>query len=361
MSRIVSLTTTVVDVPLSRPVTTAIHAIESAGCVLVDVTTADGAVGQGYVFAINGRRIRAFDEVLRDLADLVVGRDVADVPSIWESVWEDLNPTGHAGIAVSALSAIDVSAWDAHARELDVPLHSLFGTCRDRIDTYASSGLWLSVPRDELATEARRLVDQGFRAVKVRLGSADVTDDVARVRTVRDAVGPDVAVHADANQGFTVDHAIAVADAIAPFDVAWLEEPVAYDDLTGHAQVRSAGPVPVATGETVFASAGVSTILEAGSCDVVMPDLQRMGGFTEMRRACDLAATTEVPVSTHFFTEQSLTVAASTPGCISVEHVDWFAPLFAEEMDLVGGQLGVPDRSGTGFTFDEPARARYRV
>jgi len=359
MSRITGLTTTVVDVPLARPITTSIHTIESAGCVLVDVTTADGAVGQGYVFVINGRRIRAFDEVLRDFANLVVGRHVDDPVGIWQVVWDDLNPTGHAGITVSALAAVDVAVWDARARELDVSLHSLFGTCRDRIDTYASSGLWLSATPGELATEARRFVDDGFRAVKVRIGSADATDDVARVRAVRDAVGPDVAIHTDANQGLTVDHAIALSRALADLGVSWLEEPVAYDDLEGHARVRHEGPVPVATGETVFARTGIRTVLDAGACDVVMPDLQRMGGYTEMRRATDLADAAGVPVSTHFFTEHSLTVAASTPGCISVEHIDWFAPLFTEAMEFVDGQLVVPDRPGTGFTVDEAARRRY--
>ena len=90
-----------------------------------------------------------------------------------------------------------------------------------------------------------------------------------------------------------------------------------------------------------------------------MPDLQRLGGYTEMRRACAAAATVGMPVSTHFFTEHSLAVAASTPGCASVEHVDWFAPLFAEAMELDNGELVVPDRPGTGFTFDDDARRRY--
>jgi len=361
MATIERLTTTVVDVPLPRPIATSIHAIRSVGCVLVDVRTTDGAVGQGFLFAIDGRRIRAFDEVVRDYARLVEGRDTGDAEAIWASVWADLNPTGHAGITVSALAAVDVAVWDAHARALGVPLHSLFGTCRGRVDAYASSGLWLSAGLDDLAVEARGFVDSGFRAVKVRIGSMDVADDMARVRTVREAVGPEVSVHVDANQGFDVDQAVAVARVLAPLDVAWLEEPVAYDDLAGHARVRADGGLPVATGETVFARAGISAVLDAGACDVVMPDLQRVGGYTEMRRACSAAETAGVPVSTHFFTEHSLAVAASTPGCASVEHVDWFAPLFVEDMELDDGQLVVPDRPGTGFTFDDDARRRYRV
>jgi L-alanine-DL-glutamate epimerase-like enolase superfamily enzyme len=361
MTRISSLTTTVVDVPLDRPIRTAIHDIRSAGCILVDVETSDGVVGQGYAFAINGRRLGAFDVVIRDFADLVVGRSTGDAESIWQAIWDDCNPTGHAGITVSALGAVDIAIWDAHAKSLGVPLHSLFGTCRDRIATYASSGLWLSAGLEDLAREARGFVEQGFRAVKVRLGSPAIDEDVARVRTVREAVGPDVAIHADANQGFDVDHALALSRALETFEPAWLEEPVSYDDLAGHARIRREGPVPVATGETVFACGGIRKILEAGACDVLMPDLQRIGGYSEMRRATALAAEAGMPVSTHFFTEQSLTVAASTPGCASVEHIDWFAPLFTEQVELVDGNLLVPDRPGTGFRFDEAARARYRL
>ncbi len=358
MATIRRLTTTVVDVPLPRPLTTAIHTIRSAGCVLVDVERSDGAVGQGYVFTIDGRRIRAFDEVLRDFGDLVTGRDADDPAALWRLVWDDCNPTGHAGITVSCLAAVDMAVWDARARALDRSLHDLFGTVRDRIPTYASSGLWLSSGLDDLQAEAARFVEQGFRAVKVRVGSPEVADDVTRVAAVRDAVGPDVAVHADANQAFQTEHAVRLAEALTPMDLAWLEEPVAYDDLDGHAAVRTTG-LPVATGETVFAARGIAAILDAGAADVVMPDLQRVGGFTEMRRACALAGTAGVPVSTHFFTEHSLTVAASTPGCVSVEHVDWFTPLFAEDLELVEGQLVVPDRPGTGFTFDEDARKRF--
>ena len=114
--------------------------------------------------------------------------------------------------------------------------------------------------------------------------------------------------------------------------------------------MRAAVDIPIATGETEYTSFGIRDVLDARAADIVMPDLQRIGGYTEFRRAAAIAAADNTPISSHFFTEYSLAVAAATPNCISVEHIDWFQPLF-NERELRDGRLVVPDRPGTGFTF----------
>ena len=131
-----------------------------------------------------------------------------ETAGIWEAIWLEINPTGHKGVTISALSAIDVACWDAFGRTVGLPLHRVFGACRSEIDTYASSGLWLSASLDELAAEAIAFVARGFRAVKLRIGSASPGDDVARVRAVRAAIGDDVGLLVDANQKFTPKQAI---------------------------------------------------------------------------------------------------------------------------------------------------------
>ena len=135
------------------------------------------------------------------------------------------------------------------------------------------------------------------------------------------------------------------------FDLAWIEEPVVYHDLAGHVQVREALNTPIASGETEFTRLGMQGYLDAGAVDVLMPDLQRMGGYTEFRRSCAIASTYDVATSSHFFTELSLALAGSVPNCALVEHVDWFQPLYNEKIELRNGQLVIPDRPGTGFTF----------
>lgn len=349
--RIERLDTAIVDVPLPRPMGTAIHQMRSVSVVQTTLRTDDGLTGEGLVFTLNGDRIAAFDETIRGLAPYVVGQDARDVEKVFADVWRALNPTGHKGITIGALSAIDVAMWDIVGKAAQMPLAKLFGGMRDRVDTYASSGLWLSDSIDELVTEAQRFIEQGFRAMKIRLGSPDPKTDAERVRAVRDAIGADIALHSDINQGMTAKQAIRLGRMLEEFDLAWIEEPVDYTDLAGHAMVRTALDTPIASGETEYTRFGIQAYLDAGAADVLMPDLQRMGGFSEFRRAAALASTHNVPVSSHIFTEYSLSLAGSLPNCISVEHMDWFEPLFNESMELVDGQLVIPDRPGTGFTF----------
>jgi len=346
-----SLSTRIVELPLPRPIGTAIHRMASVGCVLVELRTTDGVTGQGFVFTLNGHRIKAFDETIAGMTDLVVGRAANDVASINQTIWREINPTGHKGVTVAALAAIDTALWDIMGKEAGLPLAKLFGGAQDTVATYASSGLWLSQSTEELVSEAKVFVEQGFRAMKIRIGSADPADDVFRVAAVRDAVGPAVGLLVDANQGLTPKQAIRLAGMLEAHDLVWFEEPVVTHDLAGSARVREAVAMDVAAGETEYSSFGMFDLLREGAIDVLMPDLQRVGGFSEFRRAASVAWVHNTPVSTHFFTEYSLSLAGSLANCVSVEHIDWFTPLFNEELELRDGELVVPDRPGTGFTF----------
>lgn len=352
--KITDVSTRIVEVPLAKPVKTALHDMESVGCVLLTVRTDDGVEGESFAFTLNGARITAFDEMIRGLSSFVVGQDPHNTEGIWNEIWKEINPTGHKGVTIAALSTIDVACWDAVGRAGGLPLHKMFGACRETVPAYASSGLWLSLTIDELVREAQAFVDSGFVAMKMRVGSPRIADDVERVRAVREAIGPDVGLLIDANQAFSAKHAIALARRLegdAGFDIEWFEEPVATHDRTGSAEVRAATEIPIATGETEYTRYGMLDLLNARACDVLMPDLQRIGGYTEFGKAAALAAAYDTPISTHFFTEHSLAIAGSSYNCISVEHIDWFAPLFNEELELRNGELVIPDRPGTGFTF----------
>jgi L-alanine-DL-glutamate epimerase-like enolase superfamily enzyme len=351
MSTVASISTRIVEVDLAKPVGTAIHAMSSVGCVLVQVRTSDGVVGQGYVFALNGDRVKSLDEQIVGLAEQVRGRSIFETEGIWHDLWGRINAMGHKGVTISAMSAIDVALWDAVGRTLGQPLHRLWGSCRDDVATYATSGLWLSQSIDELVAQAAAFVEQGFVSMKIRLGSIKPASDVARVAAVRDAIGPDIELLSDVNQGLTPKAAIKLGRMLEPYDLGWIEEPVSAYDLDGHAQVRSALDTPIASGETEYTRHGMQAMLRAGACDVLMPDLQRIGGYSEFRKADAVASAWNIPTSSHFFTEHSLCLAGSLANLISVEHCDWFAPLFNEDMELRNGRLVVPDRPGTGFTF----------
>ena len=355
-----NISTEVVLVPLTRPVGTSIHQIESVGCVLVTVRTADGVTGEGFCFTIDGARIRAFDEMVNGLAQFAIGRSVFEAGRIWADVWGAVNPTGHKGVTVAGFSAIDTAVWDAAAKTVGLPLHRMWGAVTDRVDAYASAGFWLSDSTETLVSEAQRFTEMGFRAVKIRVGH-DLPTDLERIRIVQSELGDGIAVYTDANQAFEPKEAIRRGLALADAGVTWFEEPVAAADFAGHAMVRAALPIDVASGETEYTRFGMQQYLDAGSVDVLMPDLQRVGGYTEFKVAASAAAAKNVPISSHFFTEYSLAVGGSEVGCRTIESIDWFQPLFNEAPELVDGQLVVPDRPGHGFTFDREAVVHHAV
>ncbi len=358
--KITKLETQLVNVPLDKPISTAIHSMQSVGCVLVSVHADSGLVGEGYCFTLNAVRLKAFDDVIQSFSPMVIGQDADFIEGIWEDIYLSLNAMGQKGITIGALSAVDTALWDLQGKSLGKPLHRLFGACRSRIKTYASGGLWLSQTIDELTAEAEHFIDQGFRSMKIRVGKPNWREDVTRVKAVREAIGTQVELLADANQSLNAKQAIKLGRELEEFELGWLEEPVGAQDLQGHAEIRKRLDMPIASGETEYTRYGMKAMIEARACDILMPDLQRIGGLTEMRKVAALAASFDMPISTHIFTEQSLCFAGSTPNCISVEHMPWFAPLFNEKMEIVEGELVIPERAGTGFTFNDEALQRYR-
>lgn len=358
---ITGMRTVRVDVPLDRPIKTAIHDVRSVGCVLVFLDTDAGLTGESYMFTMNAARLDVLEAMARSLEALVVGRDPHEVEDIWRAMWADVNFIGWRGVTIIGMSSVEVACWDLIGKAAGVPLHRHFGGRRDAIKAYASGGLWLSQPVDELVAEAHGFLRQGFRAMKVRVGKPEIAEDVARVAAVRQAVGPDIDLMVDSNQSLNVARAIDLAKALAPSNLVWFEEPVPYTDLKGHAAIRAAIDTPLASGESEYTSDGLAAMIEAGAADILMPDLQRIGGYGEFRRIAALAAEHDIPVSPHIFSEQSLAIAGGCENVNYLEHMPWFEPLYNERMALKDGMIAMPEGPGIGFTFDMDAVERLRI
>jgi L-alanine-DL-glutamate epimerase-like enolase superfamily enzyme len=236
----------------------------------------------------------------------------------------------------------------------------LIGACRPAVPAYASGGLWLGSSIDELQNQARGFVERGFRAMKTRVGPTDPERMVARVAAVREAIGPDIGLMVDANQQMSVKQAIRIGRMMEPLNLTWFEEPVICHDHAGEATIRAALDTPIASGETVYTHRGILAMLQAGACDVMMPDLQRMGGPTEFLKAGHLCEAFHIPCSAHLFPEMSLALLAGLPGGSYLEHMPWFEKIYRERIELDGnGHAIVPDRPGWGFSFDPEAIRHY--
>ena len=338
-------------ISLPRPAVGGLGPIHTLGVLATFVETDAGLVGEHLCITLHGRHVRLLDEMVQSLTPLAVGRDPVHSTAFWTAAWTQNNFIGHKGVAVMGISALDGALWDLRGKAAGLNIAALIGQARDAVPAYASGGLWLDRSIDELQEEASGFVASGFRAVKMRLAPGPLPATEARVRAVREAIGPKVALMADANQQLTEDQAIRMGRMLENYDLTWFEEPLPAWDLAGVARVAAALDTPIASGETEYARYGFRDMLQHRSADVLMPDLQRVGGVTEFIRVAHLAAAFDVPVSSHLFPEMSLPVLAGLANATWLEHMPWLAPLYNEALELRDGSAVVPNRPGWGFTI----------
>ena len=350
--KIARVETRPVVVTLKKPIGTAFGQIHSFGCVLVFVHGDTGVIGENLVFTLNNRRTKVLRQMVDELGELLIGRDAGHIAEFWARAWKDINFLGHKGVPVVGISALDGALWDALGKTVNLPLYRLLGGAQARVPGYHSGGLWLTSTIDELTTEAESFIAAGFKAMKMRIGSADPATDAARVRAVRQAIGPKIELMADANQQLNENQAIRLGRMLEEFDLTWFEEPLPAWDLDGLARVSAALDTPIASGETEYTRYGFRRMLELRSADILMPDLQRVGGVSEFMRVGHMAESHDVPVSSHLFPETSIQVLGALSNAIYLEYMPWFSELYREQLEFDGGDAIVPERPGWGFTFN---------
>lgn len=357
--RITAVRSRVVALPVRKKVVSRIGVFDTMWNVLVDVDTDEGITGSTYLWAFSPHGARSVQHVLAELAEVAMGEDPFFSARLWRRMWSRISQWGHKGLSVIGLSGVDTAVWDVVGKALGKPVAHLLGASTDRVPTYASEGLWLTDDLGALAREAEELVGCGFRAVKLRLGRPRPADDLEAVRVVRDTVGPEVTLMVDANQGWDADYTIRIGRKLERFDLYWIEEPIPHDDLAGHARIAAALDTPLASGENVYSPQGFRDAIEQRAFDILMPDVERVGGITGWMRTAALAEAWNLPVCSHLFPESSVHVVAAAPTACFLEHMPWGSDLFQEQLELVDGLVRVPERPGLGFTWDEAAIQRY--
>jgi mandelate racemase len=257
------------------------------------------------------------------------------------------------------LAGIDVACWDALAIAAELPLARMLGATLRPTAAYNSNGLGLSEPQ-AAADEALELVAEGFRAVKMRLGRPSPDDDLAAVRAVRAAIPPDVALMADYNQALSPRAARERCRRLDDEGLHWIEEPVRHDDYATSAELAAMLRTPVQIGENFAGPRAMSVALQQRASDLVMPDLDRIGGVSGWTGAAALAEVAGIEMSSHLYPEVSAHLLAATPTAHWIEYVDWAAPILQEPPAVVDGYVTPPDVPGTGLVWDTDAVARFR-
>ena len=293
---------------------------------------------------------------LHDLGDMLKGRRIAPI-ELYDAARKSLHFVGYEGLSMIAASGVDMAAWDALAKAAGQPLCVLLGGTVGPVKSYNSNGLWLREP-EAVAAEAIELRDEGgFGGLKLRLGRERIDDDLASIAAVRKAVGNDMHLMVDFNQGLNLAEALQRCHMIDDMGLAWIEEPIVYDNLDGFAQLAAELKTPIQIGENFYGPRELHKALQKKACDLVMPDFMRIGGVTGWIRAAAIAGTAGVPMSTHLYPEVAAHVMRVTETAHWLEWQDWADPILQKPYDIKDGLLYIPEVPGVGLEWDEDAVA----
>lgn len=346
------ITARAIVLKLRRPVVARIATLDEWPMILIDLQTEEGIVGRAYLEPYVVKSMKYLVPALHDFGEMLKGRKVAPL-ELFEAARKSLHFVGYEGLAMIAASGLDMAAWDALAKAAGQPLCVLLGGTVGSVKAYNSNGLWLGAP-EAMGAEALELRDEGgFGGLKLRMGRARLADDLAALDSVRRAVGVDMELMVDFNQGLTMAEALQRCHSIDDRGLTWIEEPVLYDNLDGHAQLAAELRTPIQIGENFYGPREMHKALQRKACDFVMPDFMRIGGVTGWLRAAAIAGAAGVPMSTHLYPEVAAHVMRVTETAHWLEWQDWADPVLQRPYEVKQGLVHIPDAPGLGLEWNE--------
>jgi L-alanine-DL-glutamate epimerase-like enolase superfamily enzyme len=363
IAKIVKAETKIVSVPLKRPVEghPYLGRRATSNFLLLQLKTDDGLNAFGLAHTSTVGKAHAFEIMVQEVLPMLIGQSVFDHEEIYHRAYTFLTDLGHSGAALQSLAAIDIALWDLKGKALGQPLYQLLGARRDRVPCYASGGLRRHQSIDQLVADAADFVKRGFAAMKLRLGARPFAEDVERVRAVRDAIGSKVALMVDLNWALTPPEAIRLGRMLEPFDLFWIEDPIAAGDIDGLAKVSRALDTRVTFGETLEKIEEFRTCLEKQAADCYMADVQKLGGISAWMRVGSLLDVWHLPLASHTEPEVQVHLIAAAPNGLTVEYTPSHDVLYREPLKVENGSMLVPSKPGLGMELNEDTIQRYSV
>lgn len=305
-------------------------------------------------------------ELVRKFAKKIKGLNLLHVEKVWHHMYHHNRKPVAKGIELHAIGSVDLAVWDIVGKALQLPVHRVLGTYREDIPAYAAGGYYAKDKGiKELVAEMESYAKEGFQLIKMKVGYLEARKDAERVRAVAKALGSEIRIMVDANNGYrSAYEAIRFGRMVEDLDLYWFEEPVAPDDWRGNAECRAALDIPIVAGENEYTRWGARDLVDNHSCDILNLDTIKAGGITEYRKISALASAYHIPVAPHGYSHMNIHVVASTPNALVLETYPKKARDFNPALPaftLKDGMVKAPTSPGLGMEVPAELIKKYRV
>ena len=334
--------------PNPNPIADALQVLPGTGSVSAQIGLENGIVGQGEVYfgRINNAPEALTSLIEHELKQIVLDTDVELVRETHGKMLAETEYHGSSGLATFGIALLDTALWDCLGKSLGAPCWKLWGAAHTRIPAYAMIG-WINYDDEMLKRVCLQAIEQGFRGIKIKVGSPTLKEDLHRIDHVRSVVGDTIDIMVDANQALTPKEAIRRGREFQDRNCIWFEEPLPATHIDGYVRVTQALDIPIATGENLFSIHDFARFFQVGAIDIVQPDLRRSGGPTALLQIGFMANSFRIPYASHGGSAPHLNVLACLPNTIYLE-----TGLISEgsKLKLEDGYVELPQ--GPGFDWE---------
>lgn len=336
---------------ISQNIADATHSISEIAFYVVEVKLENGVIGQGYLLSFHYSP-NAILGSLKDIKKFILDREYHAYETLkLRDAWNDESEYfGIDGIQKWAYATLNIAMWDAWGKTLNVPIWKLLGNSGNKAPVYGSGG-WLSYSDEELIEEVTNYKARGFKAVKIKVGSKEENRDIDRLKKVREAVGNDIKIMMDANQGMDVPSALKLSNEASKINIHWFEEPVKHNDFAGYEILRRKTNISLAMGEREYNTEALKTLINKNAIDLWQPDIVRIGGVEAWLESSHYANAHNIPVLPHYYKDYDVPLLCTITNGYGSESFDWIDAIIDEPMRVENGFAYPRNKPGWGFEF----------